>query len=291
MTSETERQGASAARADDSAEAADGRPPGVFSEQERFEAGASRYAEYLRTVEGRLRIDLALTNLRDALAEARAGVGRALDAGGGPGALSLRLAEDGWDVTVLDPSAAMLALAEGEARRHTALAGRVRFVRGDAAAADELFGAGAFDLVTCHNVVEYVADPAATAGALARVTRRGGLVSLLARNRAGEALRDALKFHDLDAARRALTAEWVRESLYGGPARLFDAEALRALAEGAGLRVVSARGVRVVADYLPPALASGDAAYARLLEFEHEAGARPEFAAVARYAQLIARAA
>lgn len=267
----------------------DAHPLAGFSEEERFEEGAPRYAEYLRTTEGRLRVDLAWLNVRDALAEAGVTRGRALDAGGGTGAFGLLLAAEGWEVTVLDSSASMLAIAEEDARARGELAGRVRFVRGDAASADGLFGAGEFDFVACHNVIEYVAAPAALVGSLARALRPGGHVSLLARNRAGEALRDAVKLHDLNSARRALASEWVRESLYGGPARLLDAETLAAHARAAGLRVVSVRGVRVVADYLPPALSEGEGPYARLLAFEHELGARPEFAAVARYTQLIAR--
>lgn len=66
---------------------------------------------------------------------------------------------------------------------------------------------------------------------------------------------------------------------------------MRALAAEAGLEAVAVRGVRVVADYLPPALSETDELYARLLAFELRLGARPEFAAVARYVQLIARAA
>jgi hypothetical protein len=102
-------------------------------------------------------------------------------------------------------------------------------------------------------------------------------------------MRAVLKAHDLDEAEHALTAEHVNESLYGGPARLYDAHSLGELATGAGLRVIATRGVRVVADYLPATLSGSPEAYARLLSFERTLGARPEFAAVARYTQIIAR--
>jgi hypothetical protein len=46
--------------------------------------------------------------------------------------------------------------------------------------------------------------------------------------------------------------------------------------------------VRVVADYLPAAV-SRDAEYQRILELERKLGMRPEFAAVARYSQYLAR--
>jgi hypothetical protein len=102
-------------------------------------------------------------------------------------------------------------------------------------------------------------------------------------------MRAALKAHDLDEAERALTAAHVNESLYGGPARLFDREMLCELAREVGLEVIAARGVRVVADYLPASFSDTAETYARLLAFERRLGARPEFAAIARYTQIIAR--
>jgi 2-polyprenyl-3-methyl-5-hydroxy-6-metoxy-1,4-benzoquinol methylase len=269
-------------------------PEGVdVSEDERFGTGASRYADYLQTTEGRLRLDLAWLNLHEFIRQAYAadagdGARRALDAGGGTGALALRLAGEGWNVSVLDSSAAMLALASASARRggHS---GNISFHEGEAERLGEIFATGTFDLVACHNVLEYVGEPSRVVRAAGAASKRGGLVSLLARNRAGEAMRAAVKSHDLDLARHALVAASVKESLYGGPAKLFDAEQMRSLASDAGLEVLAVRGVRVVADYLPATLSKSPEDYARLLDFEYALGARSEFAAIARYAQIIAR--
>ncbi|HZI20257.1 MAG TPA: methyltransferase [Pyrinomonadaceae bacterium] len=267
---------------------------GGGAEDERFAEGASRYADYLLTTEGRLRLDAAWANLkRFADAELLRGVGgeyegRALDAGGGTGALALRLAAEGWEVAVLDSSRAMLDLA-AEAASREGLAERVSLQQSDAGRAAELFDRGSFDLVACHNVLEYVAEPERVVAALTECVRPNGLVSLLARNRAGEVLRAAVKARDFGAAREALTAEEVRESLYGGPARLFDARTLGALLDEGAWEVVGVCGVRVFADYLPPELSTAEEGYAGLLSLEIELGARPEFAAVARYTQLFAR--
>lgn len=279
---------------------------------ERFESGGREYADYLRTVEGRLRLDIAWENFRSVIAarddnsdtvslaannesvssvlplEAQSARGVALDLGCGTGALSLRLARAGWAVCAAAASAAMIEIAR-EGARSEGCADGIEFFRLDAGRAADEFGPRKFDAVLCHNVLEYVADPASVARAVGRVARPGAIVSLLARNRAGEALRDAVRRHDLDSAERALTAESVSESLYGGPARLFDAESLRELATEAGLETMAARGVRVISDYLPPALSESEELYARLLAFELRLGALAEFAAVARYVQLIAR--
>ena len=274
----------------------------MLNADERFESGAPAYAAYLQTVEGRLRLDIAWGNFlsvinepEEAQAKFEAQIPRterwerhALDLGGGTGALGLRFAALGWRVTVVDPSATMLSLA-ADAARVKGMAERVTFHQSVAERAHEHLRPQTFDAAVCHNVLEYVSDPRDCVRVLAALVKPGGLVSLVARNRAGEAMRAVLKAHDLVEAERTLAAEVVKESLYGGPARLFDALALRGLATEAGLNVVAERGVRVVADYLPAALSQTEAAYARLLAFEHMLGARPEFAAVARYTQIIAR--
>gem|GEM_PF-365152 len=283
-----------------------GRPdsPEEASAKNPFAAEASRYADYLQTFEGRLRLDLSWANLHgldkevrlgdkpareDSAAERPAGAGlRVLDLGGGTGVTTLLLAAEGWDVVLLDASAPMLALA-AEAARRTRLADRVTFVRADAAAAGEMFTRGSFDAAVCHNVLEYVEDARAVVLALGAVVRPGGVVSVLARNRAGEVMRAALKSSDIEAARQALAAPRVRESLYGQMASLFDASSLRALLAEASLEVFSVRGVRVLADYLPASLHATQQDYERLLAFEAELGARQEFAAVARYTHLLAR--
>ena len=56
----------------------------------------------------------------------------------------------------------------------------------------------------------------------------------------------------------------------------------------AGLEVVAKCGVRVVADYLPSKL-SRQAEYQRIFDLERQLGQRPEFAAIARYTQYLAR--
>ncbi|HKP72563.1 MAG TPA: methyltransferase domain-containing protein [Pyrinomonadaceae bacterium] len=273
---------------------------------ERFESGAPDYAAYLQTVEGRLRLDIAWENFLASINETdeagrdgrdndgakpggREVEKRALDLGGGTGALGLRLAARGWLVALVDPSATMLGLA-ADAARERGLTERVTFHQSLAERARELFAPQSFDAAFCHNVLEYVEDLKATVETLAALVRPRGLVSLVARNRAGEAMRAALKAHDLDEAERALAVNWVNESLYGGPARVFDARELSELATDAGLEVVAVRGVRVVTDYLPASLSETKEAYARLLRFELKLGARPEFAGVARYTQIIARA-
>jgi hypothetical protein len=70
--------------------------------------------------------------------------------------------------------------------------------------------------------------------------------------------------------------------------RLFKSDSLQRMLKAASLSMIAERGVRVVADYLPPAI-SRSAEYERILELERRLGIRPEFAAVARYTHYLAR--
>src|SRR5207253_5107896 len=78
---------------------------------ERFRTGAAKYAAYLDTPEGRLRLDLAFANVKEFLPHSARPLA-ALDIGGGTGAMTLRLARLGLHVTLLDSSLPMLELAK-----------------------------------------------------------------------------------------------------------------------------------------------------------------------------------
>ncbi|MGA9389132.1 MAG: methyltransferase domain-containing protein [Candidatus Sulfotelmatobacter sp.] len=253
---------------------------------ERFWTGAAKYAAYLETPEGRLRLDLAFANLQDFLPQATGSL-RALDLGCGTGAIAVRLAQLGLHVTLLDASLAMLDLAE-RAAREAGVTERIALKHGDAAQLANLFDAGSFDLILCHNILEYVDDPSAMLRTAARALRDSSSnISVLVRNQAGEVFKAAIKDGDLAAAEHNLAAEWGDESLYGGKVRLFTAERLQAMLFESSLAVTAERGVRVTSDYLPQQVSRNDE-YQRILELERKLGRRPEFAAVARYMHCIA---
>jgi len=257
-------------------------------DSDRFQSGADKYAAYLETPEGRLRCGLAFANLQDflVLPQSRRSL-RGLDLGCGTGATAVRLARLGIHMTLLDSSSAMLDIAK-RAAGEAGVDGRVALNHGDAAQVANLFPAGSFDVVLCHNTLEYVDDPVAVLRGAARAMRdSSAILSVIVRNQAGEVLKAAIQAGDLAAAEQNLTAQWGHESLYGGKVRLFTAESLQAMLMEASLAVTAKRGLRVVSDYLPPRV-SLSAEYDRIFELELKLGRRPEFAAVARYTHCLA---
>jgi len=255
---------------------------------ERFQNGAQDYVAYLETPEGRLRTDLAFANLEDFLPRSQAEKSLcALDVGCGTGATAIRLARLGMHVTLLDSSPAMLDIAK-RAAREAGVTDKVVLQHGDATQLANLFHTRSFDVILCHNILEYCDDPGAVLRGAARALRdSSAILSVLVRNQAGEVFKAAIQTGDLAAAENNLTAEWGQESLYGGKARLFTSDSLQALLKAASLAMIAERGVRVLADYLPPQV-SRSAEYERILELERKLGSRPEFAAVARYKQYFA---
>lgn len=253
----------------------------------RFESDAGRYAAYLETPEGRLRADLAFANLREFLRPDKDSL-RALDLGCGTGATAVRLARSGLQVTLLDSSPAMLDFAQ-RAAQEACVTEKITVKLGDAARLTDLFPTESFDVILCHNLLEYVDDPQAVLCGATRLMRdSSAILSVLVRNRAGEVLKAAIQAGDLAQAENNVSAEWVQESLYGGRARLFTPDGLHAMLKTASLTIAAHRGVRVIADYLPPRI-SRDTEYPRILELERKLGRPPEFAAVARYTHCLAR--
>jgi S-adenosylmethionine-dependent methyltransferase len=257
--------------------------------ENRFEEDPSRYAAYLETHEGRLRADLTFTNLQDFLPPISGDRSPcALDLGCGTGVASVRLAQLGIHVTLLDSSPAMLDLAQ----RTIVEAGvrdKITLRHGDVVRLADIFPAASFDIILCHNLLEFVDDPVSVLRGAGRILRDSSAVlSVLARNQAGEVLRAALQAGDLAAAEQNLAAEWGQESLYGGKVRLFTPESLEPMFKDASLALAARRGVRVIADYLPAQI-SRSADYEQIFALERKLGKRQEFVGIARYLHFLAR--
>jgi len=247
---------------------------------------ADKYEVYLKTPAGRLRSELAWKNVRQFL-PANALNRRALDVGGGTGFASVLLARMGFEVVLLDRSEGMLRIARDKAEAD-GVAARISFYHGDAGELPGLFDAESFDVIVCHNLLEYSENPSTTVRDIAHMLRRDAVLSILVRNRNGEVLKDAIKSRDWKLATANLTAETVVDTLYGEEVCVFTAAEIRDLLVQAGLEVVAEDGVRVFFDYLGLENLTG-ATYAEIFELESTVGARPEFSAIARYIQAIAR--
>lgn len=189
--------------------------------------------------------------------------GRVLDAGGGAGRYSVELAERGYEVTLVDPSAEQVALARENAAEHgvaDAVSVRTGDVRDLGAEADS------FDATLClGGPLSHVLDAEERrtgAAELRRVTAPGGpvFVSVMGRLAALQTIARMAGRVDAGDDETALLPRLARTGDYdadlleafdrepsGPPMHLFRAAELRELLQRAGLTVHTLTGLESVA--------------------------------------------
>ena len=77
------------------------------------------------------------------------------------------------------------------------------------------FEDNSFDMIICHNVLEYIDDKASVIQELARVLKPGGTLSLAKHNRAGRVMQMAVLLDDMDKAHALLDGENSAASKFG----------------------------------------------------------------------------
>jgi S-adenosylmethionine-dependent methyltransferase len=215
--------------------------------------------------------------------------GRLLDAGGGNGLDSVPLAELGFDVDLVDSSPAMLA----EAGRYAADAGVPDRVRRHLASLDEAatrLEGQAFDVVLCHNVMQYLPDVPGVLATLAGLLKPGGIMSLVSLNRYSIPYKTAFFEGDLDKARNQLDMRTVRVYMFDATVMCYTAAEASDLLQQAGLVVEGDYGLRCLGDYwgsneqkLDPEV------FGRLRRLEADLAGRYPYKLLARFFQVVAR--
>lgn len=152
---------------------------------------AERFVDaHYGSLRGRVRTYVIDQHLRWHLPDPPAAV---VDVGGGAGNQSLPLARDGYLVTIVDSSTAMLARAEDNLSREPAeVRRRVTLVHATGENAPSAVGGQRFAGVLCHGVLMYLDDPTPMVAALAGLADEGGVVSIAAKNQAALAMRPAV---------------------------------------------------------------------------------------------------
>ncbi|WP_103352869.1 bifunctional 2-polyprenyl-6-hydroxyphenol methylase/3-demethylubiquinol 3-O-methyltransferase UbiG [Amycolatopsis sp. CA-128772] len=240
---------------------------------DEFAEGASA------SVKGRVRTYVMHRQLLEHLPAPPASV---LDVGGGAGHQSLPLVRAGYDVTLLDSSAAMLAKARQR------LPAGVTFVEADGAHASEAVGGRRFDAVLCHGVLGYLEHPDPVFDQLCRCAAPGGLVSIMTGNADAAAVRPAMegRWEDALAAFDARTEIGV----LGLPTRADTVGELGAALRSRGVEPLAWYGVWLFTDWLDLSGAAPDPADAeRIAAAEFEAGRRDPYRRLSRVFHLVGR--
>lgn len=242
-----------------------------------FDELATRFAEKIYGgAKGAIRLAVLQADLKEALPERSL---RVLDIGAGLGHMSLWLAQRGHAVTLAEPAEPMLAGA------------RQRFAEAGASATftqapwQELLGQlnQPYDLVLCHAVLEWLAEPHAILPVLHQLTAPGGWLSLAFYNKDALVYRNLLKGH----FRKLRKARFAGEGQSLTPQRPLDPRELAAQLDG-HWQVESQSGVRVFHDYMPVEF-QAKAELSDLLEMELAHRRHPAFAGLGRYLHWVCR--
>jgi len=254
---------------------------------EVFDEHLDAWRAWQRTPWGRVRYRVVAQTLARTCAEQGPGSLRVLDVGGADGADSLPLARAGHDVTIVDISAPLLEIA-AESAAAEGLADRVTSVHSDLDGVTDL-DLGAFDLVLCHNVVQYRADLDATVAALARSVGPGGALSLLAPNPAADVMAAAVAREEPAAALDLLDAPTQHTETFGHDVRRIPVEAAAQSLDAVGLTDRTAYGIQCVTHLVPNRRKEEPAFFAELEALELALCDREPYLQVARFWQLVAR--
>jgi S-adenosylmethionine-dependent methyltransferase len=235
------------------------------------------------SVKGRVRTFVLHQQLLRHLAAPPATV---LDVGGGAAHQSLPLARLGYDVTVLDPSAAMLAKAERRVQAEPEeVRRRVRLIQAPGEQADSATGGTRFDVVLCHGVLMYVEDPGPLVRALGRCAAPGAVVSLMALNAKTLAIRPALEQRWTDAL-AAFDAHF-EVGVLGTDTRGDTVEELSELLRAAQVEPEAWYGVWLFADWMELPLETTD--IAAVADVEFQASLRDPYRQLSRVFHLVGR--
>jgi SAM-dependent methyltransferase len=215
-----------------------------------------------------------------------------LDVGGGAGHQSFPLAMDGYDVTLLDSSPAMLEKARQRLQGLPAEASaRVTLLEADGDRAEEAVDGRRFQAVLCHGVLGYLERPEPLVAQLCRCTSAGGIVSIMTGNAKAAAVRPALERRWADAM--ASFDARTEIGVLGVRGRADTVEEIGELLRGAGVEPIAWYGVWLFVDWLEfsgAELDVGDSAeLLATAKVELEASRRDPYRQLSRVFHLVGR--
>jgi S-adenosylmethionine-dependent methyltransferase len=192
-----------------------------------------------------LKTEIGLSNLMKHLPQRPL---RILDAGGGSGADSIPLAREGHSVDLLDYSPEMLKVARENAEREK-LQAKIRYHAGDVSQLERTFPQPQFDVVLCHNVLQYVADVPNLLSMLSKVLLPGGILSLISPNRYSMPYATAFLFKNLDEAFRQIDVRTYQNLIFKATVTEYSPEEICAMLPDANLSFDAHYGIRCITDY------------------------------------------
>ena len=254
-------------------------------QDKNFDKLAQKFAKNIYgTPKGEIRAAVLWRDLAPALAQFGNKKLRILDAGGGFGYFSQKLARLGHEVVLCDISAEMLAQAKEQIdASDTPLA--ISLVHSPIQALS-IAEHGMFDLILCHAVVEWLVDAKTTMEGLLTMLKPNGLFSLMFYNK------EAMRFHALVSGNFDYVAAdlKVKKKVRLTPTHPLYIHDVKQWFSEWHMTLQRESGVRVIHDYLKKQQAA-DFDYQKLLAMELEYSQREPYISLGRYVHFLGQSA
>lgn len=200
---------------------------------------------------------------------------RILDFGSGEGITACHFARDN-EVTAIEPSGEMLSSAWKD-YQYTQIVGDVSALAS--------FDDEAFDIIICHNVLEYIEDKETVIRELERVLCKGGFLSVAKHNRAGRVMQMAVLLDDFDKAHSLLDGKNSTASKFGEIRYYDDADITE---WGKKLTVKDIYGIRTFWDLQQNQEKHADEKWQeQMVKLEKRVSQMPEFRDIAFFHHII----
>ncbi|WP_420641635.1 class I SAM-dependent methyltransferase [Candidatus Leptofilum sp.] len=213
------------------------------AEAQNFDKGFAQWQEYQQAPWGKLRYRVAQANLQPHLPPPPA---RILDLGGGNGLDSIPLVKLGYTAVLLDFSQEMIAQGQKLAAQEQ-VSDKISFQVGDAA---QFMVQEKFDIILCHNLLQYVEDATAVLQKIHQTLRPGGIFSLMITNPHTETLAYALRDYDLAAAQENLTKSTKYVETFNATIQRYTDDALKTMLQECGFMLLEQYGIRCICDFI-----------------------------------------
>lgn len=233
---------------------------------------------------GRLRIDTVWEDLATHVPGLANGASMTvLDAGGGLGQISLRMAKRGHRIVLCDISGAMIQKAEKRFCKE-GLEDRLTLVHGPLQELYRTYG-GTVDIILAHGVLEWLARPRTSLSDLRQCLKPGGFLSLLFYNVNALIFQNAIKGN----FRKVMSENFAGHEGSLTPQNPLDPDTVLSWLAETGLELKQVTGVRVFFDYMARSIRN-ERTYEDVLELERAYCRKAPFAFMAKYIHLIGHA-
>lgn len=210
-----------------------------------------------------------------------------LDVGGGFGQIAQRLAKLGHRVTVNDISANMLAKAQALATEQGIEA--IDFIHAPYQVLPDVLDNQTYDLVLCHAVLEWLAEPQAAIPVLKSLLADSGTLSLCFYNPVAKVYRNLImgNFYNLDNVANNTFQSDSGSLTPNNPSHVDD---VKSWLVDANMNIMQETGIRVFSDYVPAMLAKrgGHENLDAVIEKELEYSTQTPYKYMGRYFHILA---